>query len=287
MAMLRSTSGTRRVMLLVCILLLSAVFALPKQSRDLLQSFGKPLAQIISLPLGAFASVDRSLKDLWDTYIALYHVTEENRQLRHENQLLRGRYVELQERVAASQRLEALLSLRDRMGPETLAARVIGRDASNWYRAVVLDKGERDGIKVEMGVMIPVGVVGRVVKVMPHASVVLLVTDPNNAVTGLIQRTRDEGIVEGTAEGRARMKYIPLLSTVQTGDTVVTSGLTGGFPRGLAIGTITSIQKAEGDLFQTAEIAPEVEMQKIEEVLVITTPRPGDTDTKLERGGRP
>ena len=231
-------------MLLVCIVLLTAVFALPKQSRELLQSFGKPLSQIIGLPLGLFASVDRGLKDLWDSYVSLYRIAEENRQLRQENQLLRGRYTELQERVAATQRLEGLLALKERTGYETVAARVIGRDASNWYQGVVLDKGESDGIKVEMGVMTPAGVVGRVVKTTPAASVVLLVTDPNNAVTGLIQRTRDEGIVEGTAQGRARMKYLPLLSTVQTGDSVVTSGLTGGFPRGLAIGTITSIQKA-------------------------------------------
>lgn len=284
MAMLRSTSGTRRVMLLLCILLISAVFALPKQSRDLLQSFGKPLAQIVALPLGALASVDRNLTDLRDSYISLFHVAEENRQLRHENQLLRGRHAELQERVAASQRLEALLELKERAGYETVAARVIGRDASNWYRAVLLDKGERDGIRVEMGVITPAGVVGRVVKTMPSAAVVLLVTDPNNAVTGLIQRTRDEGIVEGTAQGLARMKYIPLLSTVRTGDSVVTSGLTGGFPRGLAIGTITSIQKAESDLFQAAEIVPDVDVQKIEEVLVITSPGPqADIDTKLGR----
>jgi rod shape-determining protein MreC len=264
------------------------VVALPKQSRDLLQSVGKPLAQIITLPLGALASVDRSLKDLWNSYISLHRVAEENRQLRHENQLLRGRYAELQEKVAASQRLEAMLALKERMASETVAARVVGRDASNWYRAVVLDKGERDGVEVEMGVMTPAGVVGRVVKTSPSASVVLLVTDPNNAVTGLIQRTRDEGIVEGTAQGRARMKYIPLLSTVRTGDSVVTSGLTGGFPRGLAIGTITSIQKGESDLFQAAEIVTDVDVQKIEEVLVITSPRPQvDMDTKLEKAGKP
>ena len=63
-------------------------------------------------------------------------------------------------------------------------------------------------------------------------SVVLLVTDPNNAIAGLIQRTRDEGIVEGTPQGRAKLKYIPMLSSVKEGDQVVTSGLVGGFPAG-------------------------------------------------------
>ena len=283
--MFRSTSGTRRVMLLLCVLLLAAIFALPKQSRNTLQSVGKPLAQIVALPLGAFSSIDQSFRDVWNGYVALQRVAEENRQLRQENQLLRGRHVELQERAEASQRLATLLALKDRIGPEILAARVIGRDASNWYRAVVVNKGERDGIKIEMGVMTPAGVVGRVVKTAPFFSVVLLITDPNNAVTGLIQRTRDEGIVEGRAQGGARMKYIPLLSTVRTGDVVVTSGLTGGFPRGLAIGTVASIQKGESDLFLAAEIAPEVDFQKVEEVLIITIPRPlEDAEPHAEKG---
>jgi rod shape-determining protein MreC len=98
---------------------------------------------------------------------------------------------------------------------------------------------------------------------------VLLLTDPNNAIAGLIQRTRDEGIVEGVPQGRARLKYIPMLSAVKEGDRVVTSGLVGGFPRGLAIGTITSIDREEGALFQTGELAPEVDVNRVEEVLVI------------------
>jgi rod shape-determining protein MreC len=126
-----------------------------------------------------------------------------------------------------------------------------------------------------MGVIAPAGVVGRIVKTTPYSSMVLLVTDPNNAVTGLIQRTRDEGIVEGTVKGRARMKYIPLLSALQPGDKVVTSGLMGGFPKGLPIGTITEIEKDESDLFQSAELIPEVDFRKLEEVLVITQPLPG------------
>jgi len=272
--MFRTTAGTRRGLWLFVVLLLFLVFLLPKQSRGLLRSIGQPLAQIVSLPLNALSSVDRSLRDAWERYVALHHVADENRRLQRELQQLRGRNVELQEMVVASQRLAKLLEFKARLKPGTVAAQVIGRDSTNWYRSVVLNKGERDGIRVEMGVMTSDGVVGRVVKATPYSSVVLLITDPNNAVTGLIQRTREEGIVEGTAEGRARLKYIPLLSTVRAGDVVVTSGLTGGFPRGLAIGTITRIDKEEDDLFQVAEIVPEADSHKYEEVLVITDPRP-------------
>jgi len=271
--MFRSTSGTRRVVLVLCALLLSLVFVLPKQSRTLLQTIGKPLADIVALPLELLSATDRRFEAVWARYVALRKVQEENEQLRREIEFLRGQAADLREMAAANQRLGELLKFQGKTPSQTVAARVIGRDATNWYQGVVLDKGEQDGIRAEMGVLTLSGAVGRVVKTRASTSVVLLITDPNNAVTSLIQRTRDEGIIEGTFDGKARMKYIPVLSTVRVGDPVVTSGLTGGFPRGVPVGTITSIQKDEGGLFQTAEVQPEVDFTKLEEVLVVTVPR--------------
>jgi rod shape-determining protein MreC len=271
--MFRSTSGTRRVLLALCALLLSLVFVLPKQSRTLLQAIGKPLADIVALPLDVLSSADRNAGEIWGRYVALRQVHEENWQLRREIEFLRGQAADLREMAAANQRLGELLRFQANAPAQTVAARVIGRDATNWYHGVVLDKGERDGIQAEMGVMTLTGAVGRVVKTRASSSVVLLITDPNNAVTSLIQRTRDEGIIEGTFGGTVRMKYIPLLSTVRVGDPVVTSGLTGGFPKGVPVGTITNIQKDEGELFQTADVQPEVDFTKLEEVLVVTVPR--------------
>ena len=132
-----------------------------------------------------------------------------------------------------------------------------------------MNKGASDGIQSDQGVITPAGVVGRIVKTTASTAVVLLLTDPNNAIAGLIQRTRDEGIVEGTTQGQSRLKYIPLLSNARPGDHVVTSGLVGGFPRGIPIGTIIRIDKEEEALFQSAELSPEVDPNRVEEVLVI------------------
>ncbi len=272
--MTRLTFGTRRVILVLAALLLAAVFLLPAKSRTVLQMAGKPIAATVALPIRVFSAVDSGILDIWEFYVALRGVREENEHLRRELALLRAQNAELREAAAAGQRLSGLLEFKQRMLFETVAARVLARDASNWFRGVVLDKGERDGVRAEMGVVTSTGVVGRIVKSNPSTSVVLLLTDPNNAVTGLIQRTRDEGIVEGTLNGQARMKYIPLLSTVREGDTIVTSGLTGGFPRGIPIGAITRVEKGEGELFRSADIVPDVDFAKLEEVLVITVPRP-------------
>ncbi len=271
--MFRSTSVTRRVLLALCALLLSLVFVLPKQSHILLQAIGRPLADLVAIPLEALSTTDRRAGSFWSRYVALRTVQEENEQLRREIEFLRGQVGDLREMAAANQRLTELLQFQAKTPSQTVAARVIGRDATNWYHGVVLDKGEQDGVRTEMGVITRAGAVGRVVKTRTSTSVVLLIVDPNNAVTSLIQRTRDEGIIEGMFGGKARMKYIPLLSTVQVGDPVVTSGLTGGFPKGVPVGTITSIQKDEGGLFQSAEVRPEVDFTKLEEVLVVTAPR--------------
>lgn len=107
----------------------------------------------------------------------------------------------------------------------------------------------------------------------------LLMSDPNVAITGMIQSSRDEGIIQGTPQGAIRMKYLPPLSAVQVGDAIVTSGLTDDFPRGLQIGHIQEVTKGPTDLFQSGEITPIVDFSKLEGVLVITSFHPTKNST--------
>ncbi|HSA65737.1 MAG TPA: rod shape-determining protein MreC [Nitrospira sp.] len=270
-------------------LLLAVLFLFPGQSQGLLDILDGPVGQVVRLPLEAVSSLDQGISDMWQQYVSLQHVADENRRLRQEMEWLRGENSQLREAAAATQRLTSLLQFKEQALPSMVAAQVIGRDSSNRYKSVILNKGESDGIQKDMGVITPAGVVGRVVKTTGATSVVLLLTDPNNAIAGLIQRTRDEGIVEGVPQGRAKLKYIPMLSAVKEGDRVVTSGLVGGFPRGLAIGTITSIDREEGALFQTAELVPEVDVNRVEEVLVIQAPhgQTAETVARPEIGVQP
>jgi rod shape-determining protein MreC len=272
----------------MCALLLAALLLFPGQSQGLLDYLDGPVGQLVRLPLEAVASLDQGVSGMWQQYVSLQHVADENRRLKQEMDWLRGENHQLREAAAATQRLTSLLQFKEQALPAMVAAQVIGRDSSNRYKSLILDKGESDGIQKDMGVITPAGVVGRVVKTTGATAVVLLLTDSNNAIAALIQRTRDEGIVEGIPQGRARLKYIPMLSAVKEGDRVVTSGLVGGFPRGLAIGTITAIDREEGALFQTAELAPEVDVNRVEEVLVIQTPhaQSSDTSARSETGAK-
>lgn len=285
MVNVRSLHGARRLALGLFACLLAALLLFPAQSQGLLEYFDGPVGQVLRLPLEVVSSLDQAVADSWRRYVALQGVSEENQRLRQDMEWLRGENHRLREEAAATQRLTELLHFKEQTSSAMVAAQVIGRDATNRYRSVILNKGEHDGIHPDMGVITPAGVVGRVVKTTGGTSVVLLMTDPNNAIAGLIQRTRDEGIVEGTLNGRVRLKYIPMLSGVIEGDRVVTSGLVGSFPRGLAIGTIMAIDKEEGALFQRAELKPEVDVDRVEEVLVIQSPQISTSGSDTKTGG--
>ncbi len=268
--------GGRRLFLVLLVVAFLIVALIPRQAQVILQSVGKPFADVLAVPFKAMAGLDRGIRDWWNQYLALQGVYEQNLHLQREIQRLQGEMNQLREKALASDRLADLLNFHQQDQFQTVAARVVGRNASNWYQALILDKGEDDGIRVEMGVMTPAGVVGQVIKTSGSMSIALLITDPNVAVTGLVQRTRDEGIVQGTAKGFPRMKYIPPLSPVQKGDLVVTSGLTGGFPRGFLVGRVVPVEESEDDLFQSAHIDPVVDFSKLEEVLILLSIQPED-----------
>lgn len=264
------STGIRRMLGITFILFIALLLFLPRQSQEWLRHVGGPFARILEVPLHSLASVQDSVTETWDHYLALQNVWEDNRHLRQEVQRLQGEQNLLREQAIIATQFQQLLAYQETLPITTLPARIIGRNASNWYRAMIINKGARDGIHPEMGVITAAGVVGRVVRVNPTTAIVLLLSDPNVAITGMIQNSRDEGIIQGTPQGIIHMKYLPPLSPVHPGDPVVTSGLTGDFPRGLQIGRIQQVIKADTDLFQLGEIDPIVDLSKLEGVLVIT-----------------
>ncbi len=236
------------------------------------------MAMILEGPLYVMASIQDSVGNTWDHYGALQEVWVENQMLKQEIQRLQGAQNQLREDAILATEFQKLSMYQATAPMTTMPARIIGRNVSNWYQAIVIDKGANDNIHAEMGVVTNAGVVGRIVRVNQTTSIVLLLSDPNVAITGMIQTSRDEGIIQGTPQGSIRMKYLPPLSPVQVGDVVVTSGLTDDFPRGLYIGHIQQVTKAATDLFQSGEVTPIVDFSKLEGVLVITAFQPAIAD---------
>ena len=220
------------------------------------------------LQLGATALSQRAER-LWDGYLALWSLRQENVELRRRLETLQGVSQRAVELDLANRRLGKLLALRDELGVAAVAARVVGRSPTAWVHTVVLDKGERHGISKGMAVLTPEGAVGQVVSVSAHAARVLLISDPNSGVDALVQRTRARGIVAGTIEGGCLLKYIQRGDDVAAGDTVITSGLDGIFPKGQLIGTVARVGKKDSRIFQDVEVILSAELAKVEELLVV------------------
>ncbi len=228
--------------------------------------------------------VQSRVSRVWNGYVALVRVQEENRALKEENHRLRRDNASLTNEEGENRRLKKLLNLKARHEFPALVAQVIGEDAVGWYRTFFINRGSDEGIRPEMPVTVAEGLVGRIVRCSGEMSQVLLITDPNLSVDCRVARTRDRGVLTGALDGGCILRYINLKSEIRPGDKVVTSGLDGIFPRGLAVGTAESIRKGDQGLFLEARVKPDVEFSETEEVLVVLGQQGGfDIQPNLER----
>jgi rod shape-determining protein MreC len=239
---------------------------------------GVPMLE--SVTFGIFSEVQRALsggvsgiRGVWGGYIGLRHAKTENEQLRRE---LSEMQVTLQEQRALAERtrgLEKLLEMRGEVPLKTAAADIIGAAATPDFRTVTIDKGSTSGLKTDMAVISPLGVVGRIVVPSARSAKVQLLVDRNAAAGALIERSRAQGVVVGGGEDRLQMDYVSEVSDVVAGDVVVTSGIDGIYPKGFLIGRVEAVVKS-GGAYRRITIKPSVDFRSIEEVLVVLTPSP-------------
>jgi rod shape-determining protein MreC len=206
---------------------------------------------------------------IWLKYFGLVDVCDENSRLKREIENLRMENYRYQEILATHERLQKLLQFKKTINWPVLAAQVIGRDPTGWFKSVIIDKGKNSGLKVNMPVVNARGVVGRLVSVSPNYAKVLLIIDQNSAVDCIIQRSRDEGIVKGLSSKICRLDYVVKTSDVVVGDKVVTSGLGRVYPKGLPVGEVMEVVNISGELFKDIKVRPMVDFSKLEELLVI------------------
>lgn len=211
-----------------------------------------------------------AISGVWDGYINLLGVNEENRHLLERLATLEALNSRLLEHEHENERLRKLLQLAEERKFESVAANVIGFDPARISQMVIVDRGSADGITIEMPVVIGEGVVGQVITVSPNSSRILLITDPSSGVDGLVQDGRVRGVVRGTASSaRSEFQYVLRDETIKIGDRVVTSGLDGIFPKGLLIGIISQVDSVNGGMFQSVQLKPIVNFDELETVLII------------------
>lgn len=192
-------------------------------------------------------------------------------ELQQENDELRARNVELEESEQTAQRLQSLLDLRDANSLQSTAARIISGASDSWSATVTIDKGTSSGLSVGMPVTSSSGVIGQIIECGATTSTVRLLTDENSSISAMVQSSRAQGMLEGSATGEVSLTLVRTSQDVSVGDVVITSGLGGVFPKGLPIGQVTSVEKNPGDLYLDIVVELYARTESSEEVLVITS----------------
>jgi rod shape-determining protein MreC len=207
--------------------------------------------------------------DFYQGYLYLWNVKQQNTRLFEENRKLLGQIANLKEAQNENARLRELLDFREKMKLETVVARVIAKDVSTEFRAVRLNRGEDAGIRKGMAVITYEGVVGRVLRTTAGTADVVTILDLLSAVDSVIERSRARGVVEGLTDELCQMKFTLRTDDIQVGDLLLSSGLGGVYPRGVAVGTVSHVKKKQFGITQEVEVKPTVDFTKLEEVMIV------------------
>jgi len=211
--------------------------------------------------------------NIWHHYFALVEVAKENDQLRLEIKKYKKINTEFREAAAINGRLQKLLDLEQSIKVPNISAQIIGRDPSLWFKTMTINKGSSSGVEKGMPVVTPEGIAGQVINVSPHYAKILAATDPNSAIDAVVQKNRIQGIIKGDGQGYL-LHYVLKNSEVSPGDKIVTSGMGGIFPKGLAIGQVSEVIKSRRGMFQKIKVKPAVDFQRLEYLNIILQTEP-------------
>jgi rod shape-determining protein MreC len=214
-----------------------------------------------------------TIHGMWTGYVDLRNARRENRDLRDQLGRLQLRNRELESEAQELVRLKGLQSFRDaHTEAQMMAAQVIGASADGTSHTLFINRGARDGVRPNMAVVTPDGVVGKVVEAFPNTSQVLLINDKQSGVGALFSETRTHGVVKGSGDPQPRMDYVVNDEKVKPGEIILTSGDDKIFPKGLLIGTVTDTKEALP--FRMIHVQPAARLDRLEDVLVLLTQQP-------------
>jgi rod shape-determining protein MreC len=273
---------SKKMVLIVGVIILIAFniifLAVNSRQSDAVTGFGRIVIAFVAPFQEGITISSGFLKGIWKHYFNLVSTSIVNDQLQKEleRHIADGNlHAETQ---LANRRLRALLGFEKRIARSTIAAEVIGRDPSPWFKTIIVNKGHVHGVAKGSPVVVPEGIVGLVVDATASYAKVLLIIDQNSAVDGLVQKTRAHGVIKGDPLGHCNFKYVLRKHDVSLGDTVVSSGLDGIYPKGLRIGRVSEIIKLSSGIFQEVSVTPYVDFETLEEVLILSIPmKSGDT----------
>ena len=216
----------------------------------------------------AVAYTLNSTEKVWQLYFHTVSTAEENTRLKRKLARVEELNNRLQEVELENRRLKKLVNFTRSVDYKFLAAEVIARDPTPFFKTIMIDKGGNDGIEKGMPVLVAEGVVGHTIRVAGRYSRILLITDRNSAVDSLVQESRIRGVVKGDNSEMCYFRYALRKEEIEDGDMIVSSGFDQVFPKGLKVGRVMEVKKGNSQLFQKVIVEPSVDFDKLEEVLV-------------------
>lgn len=270
-------SRHRIASVIIPIILVLVFFSLTEREFKRAPWYEEVFSNLVTPPQRAFSAAVSGVKNVWRHYFSLVGIRKEYDELILRLAELESMRVEMEEVKKENERLRALVSLGEDIKKDIVAARVIANEPRAEFKSITINRGSSDGVVSLSPVVGPKGLVGKVGKVNQNTSLVILITDPNSAVDAVVQRTRARGTVVGTVgatELRAghylsRLEYLDRTSGIAEGDIVVTSGLDGVFPAGLAIGTVHDVKLSRWGIFSESLVVPFEDMAELQDVAVI------------------
>jgi len=214
-------------------------------------------------------------KGLWQNYLDLRSIRAQNQQLQKTIDRLRLEQASLLEDAKQGERLQALVDFQQKYIYKTLAAQAIGSSGSDSSRVFYIDKGSAEGLDRDMAVLTADGIVGKVREVFPHSAQVLAINDETSGAGVILETTRIRGILRGNASGRLQIVGILKDDRIKPGEKVLTAGGDLIFPRGLPVGVVEKVvPDPERDSFIDVIVTPAAHLDRLDEVLVITSTEP-------------
>jgi rod shape-determining protein MreC len=230
---------------------------------------------VVSPPEKAVEHSKTGVGWLWESYIDLRHVRQQNSDLQNTIDRLRLEQAALLEDARQGQRLQAILNFQQKYLYNTMPAQVIGASGSDQSRVFYLDKGKSDGLARDMAVITAEGIVGKVREVFPHSAQVLAINDQSSGAGVILETTRTRGILRGNAQGQPQIVGILADQRIQPGEKVLTAGGDQIFPRGLPVGVVDKVvTDPDRDGFIDIVVKPAAYLDRLDEVLVITATEP-------------
>lgn len=214
-------------------------------------------------------SVLSSVKGTGAGYIDVKHAREENIELREKVDQLTAERNQALERAATLDLIRTQLALPTRPSYRELAANVISRDASLWFRRLTIDLGTLNGVKRDMPVTAAGGIVGRVISVGPNFAMVQVITDKHAGVGAMLQTSRAMGEVHGREDDRCELRSISSSENVEVGESIVTTGLDRIYPKGLLVGTVERIEPDPSGPWHKIIVKPAAPVDRVEHLLVL------------------